>query len=273
MYKISELPLSVSISIFSAHRRIQRCTAAILAVFILFTLTFNYIYVLLVNRVWAFSLRDGLLLLLLYPLHFLYSVHGLFAVPSFVIMASQFVHVRQRYILQKMERLNRRLLMLNRKNPKCLTHQFLQLNGSLARLCAFTARCSAYWSPPLSAYFLGFTAIQCYMTYIVFFLPALPLVARSLFLYSLLEVEAAQFALVHQCAKVASNGTRLEKACGRFYLNLFVRRNHPTGATFDCCFALKAAHLQTARRLRPYSMRLLDNYRVTSKTFYAVGGK
>ena len=103
------------------------------------------------------------------------------------------------------------------------------------------------------------------MAYIVFFLPSLPLIARSLFLYSLLEVEAAQFALVHQCAKLATNGAKLEKACRQFYLASFV--NHKNNSK---SFALKAEHLQTARRLRPFSMHLLDNYRITSKTFYAV---
>lgn len=128
--------------------------------------------------------------------------------------------------------------------------------------------------------------MQCYLGYIAFFIAELPLAARCLFLYGLLEVQLAQFVLIMRCAKVAANSAQIERENGRFYVNIqqvclvqgellgnSVTISRKRWQLFDSYFILKAERLQLSGRLRPFAMRMLDNYLITSKTFYAVSNK
>ncbi|KAH9406339.1 Galectin, partial [Tyrophagus putrescentiae] len=93
-----------------------------------------------------------------------------------------------------------------------------------------------------------------------------------LFVYGLLLVETFHWALIHQCAKVATGNRCLKKANARFYKLVFLSsqqighlKNNQSSV-----FQIKAEWLQLHHRLHPFAVHLLDSYRITSKTFYLV---
>ena len=112
--------------------------------------------------------------------------------------------------------------------------------------------------------------MQCYLAYITLFADdRLPLIARLYFAYALFDVEALQYALLYQCAQVASLNGAIEAANRQFYLN-FQKMDNFKLVNGNGTAILKAEWLQSSGRLRPYAMLLLDNYRITVKTFYLV---
>ncbi|KAH9404164.1 hypothetical protein TYRP_014680 [Tyrophagus putrescentiae] len=71
------------------------------------------------------------------------------------------------------------------------------------------------------------------------------------------------------CSSVAKCNSAIEKANQKFYLAFFCPgafKSKPE--KLEKAIILKAELLQSSHRLRPYCMVLLDNYRITSKTFY-----
>lgn len=246
-----------------------------------FVLFFFYVHLFLVNAVYEWSLKDLILWVVVLPTLFAYDIYGFFGMATFVYVASQLVAIRQRALLESLKTLNKNLIFSKQNLNRLFSstwRDYLAANHSLADLCSDIDRFSAYWGAPLTVYFVGFITIQCYFAYILFFVKDVDLLNRIFFLYVLLQVELFQFVLISELAKVAKLSGRLEKACLGFYLAAFIikgrnsrRKLAKRSMNISIYFVLlKAEGLQLSGRLRAYSMHLLDNYRITSKTFYAV---
>lgn len=148
---------------------------------------------------------------------------GLFGAPAFVIIASQMINIRQKELLNQLTQLHDHLQTNNQKlkfksQKFSLWRIFLSVNRSLIKLSSDTDKCSSYFSAPLSAYFVGFITIQCYVAYIVFFAPSSYLLVKLFFFYCLLMVESSQFMLVKTLSKLTTCNNKLEKANAKFYL-------------------------------------------------------
>ncbi|KAH9398041.1 hypothetical protein TYRP_019415 [Tyrophagus putrescentiae] len=115
---------------------------------------------------------------------------------------------------------------------------------------------------------IGQITIQSYMAYITFFVSDIPLNSLVIFAYAAVFMEVIIFMLVYFSSKVAKCSSAIERANAQFFMNFSQLGGFkfylPKGQV------LKAEWLQSAHRLRPYCMVLLDNYRITSKTFYLV---
>ncbi len=194
-------------------------------------------------------------------------------------MATQFAHIRQRALLKRFTFLNNQIIKQKSKRNLITLHficknRFLELNKNLAYLAKNFKQFSAFWVVPLSTHFAALIAVQCYLAYISFFVTRLFVFLRILLIYGLFLAEALQWALIHRCAKVATENRRLEKVNARFYSLLFINskeNKHFTKSKNQVIFQIKAEWLGSHHRLRPFVMHLLDNCRITSKTFYFVG--
>lgn len=90
-------------------------------------------------------------------------------------------------------------------------------------------------------------------------------------------METLQYALIFQCARVAKANDRQERISLRLYLanclhliNKKVNGINFGGGNCKVSTLLKVESFTLCRRLRPYCLYLLDDYRITSKTFYVV---
>lgn len=90
-------------------------------------------------------------------------------------------------------------------------------------------------------------------------------------------METLQYALIFQCARVAKANDRQERISLRLYLanclhliNKKVNGINFGGVNCKVSTLLKVESFTLCRRLRPYCLYLLDDYRITSKTFYVV---
>ncbi len=197
----------------------------------------------MVNAVYELtSPKDLLVLLFLLPLHVLYMIYGVVAVPLFTILVTQLLNIRQKALLAQFNALCERSTLKRSKESKKesktgepsqlanlanLTRQYYLLNEQLNSLCADICAISVYWARPLTMNTVGFVAIQCYMAYIVFFKPGdTPLFATAFFSLDLAQVELVQFVLIGQCAKVATRSGRLEAANRRFFKAAFQANNN-----------------------------------------------
>lgn len=202
-------------SVIFLHFFFSVCFSAILT----FSSTSNGRVLLIYSFVW----------IIFFPLHVFYIFYGYQAVPAAVIFGSHIVHLRQMALLNAFKQLIIRL-KTKKKSEKYLTNNFdhshflpryLLFNRRLAKLASDIKQYSEYWSIPLSGYFSGFLAMQCYLAYIVFFIPLSNTFSQLFFVYSLLTLETLQWALIFQCAKVAKTNNRLEKINYCFYLTSF----------------------------------------------------
>ena len=253
---------SVSANILTTHRRLHRLLFQTIFIIWAIALSFCYVYGIALNGAYqltASSPGDALfLLLLLCPLLVAYLFYGLFGVSLFVVMASAFLHIRQRHLLTRLQTLERTFLDQQKGAKKQLLPlrpaawklkrcwlQYLSVNGSAIRsLMADIERYSQLWATTLTVYLSGFISLQCYAVYIVFFMRDVPFISKFLFFYGLLEVEVAQFALVHQCAKVArANGAieRVNRRLGFRLSRLYLKR--PSVEGVDCRNLLKVPRL------------------------------
>ncbi|KAH9396760.1 hypothetical protein TYRP_003056 [Tyrophagus putrescentiae] len=230
----------------------------------LFVSGFCYVHVLLINSAFEGTLMEVLLWTVLYPASVFYLIYIMFAITLFIVLTCKFIQFRQQSLLGRLQRLARRqgaskreLEQRRGRNGRrrsslaqVLTsiHSFWaayeQLNGDLLRLCGHIRQSSAFWSPFLSVYFAGQIVIQCYVVYICFFIPSLPTVVKVMAIACFTLFLILLFAMISTCAQVAALNDGLERA--------------------------NAEWLQTSGRLEPYCMVLLDNYAISSKTFYLV---
>ena len=163
---------------------------------------------------------------------------------------------------------------MNRKKNTSLGklwQQYIAVNQAVNDLCSDIGNWSTFWSASLTIFFIGFITLQCYLFYIVTFVPTLPFIWRSYFITALFNVTVFQFSIIQMCSSVAKCNSAIEKANQKFYLAFFCPgafKSKPE--KLEKAIILKAELLQSSHRLRPYCMVLLDNYRITSKTFYMV---
>lgn len=188
---------------------------------------------------------------------FPFFLSGLFCVPIFILMASQCLAIRQKAAIEQlniiitemeMQTNQRRGRGINSQLTSLFFSQFLHTEQSTLSLCSDIGRVSNCWSWSLTAFFAGFIAIQCYTAYVAFLVKKLPLFGRVFMLYGLLEMQLVQFALLHQCAKVATNGDRMERLNRRLYQTLFLSRTAGFGGPVNRLFLLKVL---------PFSCRLI----------------
>ncbi len=167
--------------------------------------------------------------------------------PIFILMASQCLAIRQKtaieqlnIILTEVEMQKNQQRGINSRLTSLFFSQFLHTKRqSTVGLCSDIGRVSNCWSWSLTAFFAGFIAIQCYTAYVAFLVKKLPVFGRVFMLYGLLEMQLVQFALLHQCAKVATNGDRMERLNRRLYQTLFLSRIAGFGGRANRLFLLK----------------------------------
>ncbi|KAH9390403.1 hypothetical protein TYRP_023107 [Tyrophagus putrescentiae] len=228
-FRGKRLSPDISAAILLYHRRFQAFFAFYFTFTFVFVLTFNLVHVLLINAVYTVSLRNGLLILLFFPLHLFYTMYTSFYMMHFPLMDSQFLCIRQQ--------------ALSKSLNKLLQYSSNRVGDDFD------------------------ITIQSYMAYITFFVNDIPLNSLVMFAYAAVFMEIIIFMLVFFCCKVAQCSGALERANAQFCMAFLQKggfKNFPKG------LILKAEWLQSAHRLRPYCMVLLDNYRITSKTFYLV---
>ena len=102
---------------------------------------------------------------------------------------------------------------------------YLQINRFLAALMTDIENCASYYSAVLSVYFVGFITIQCYLAYIVFFVPNLIFLVKLFVFYSLVLIEFFQLLLIQKFSKLTECNSKLEKANAKFYLLLNRNQN------------------------------------------------
>lgn len=152
------------------------------------------------------------------------------------MLANQFLVVRQKALLASLTSLNQKLqsFQSQEKVPRSLDHvwaAFIVLNRSLNKCCTDVHRTATYWSLPLSVYFLLFITLNCYLTYIVFFVKHAHLAAHALFVYGLVEVEAGLYFVVALCARLSKMNRKVEKGCGNFYRTFLWQKGFAVGGS------------------------------------------
>lgn len=144
--------------------------------------------------------------------------------PAFVIMSSQFLHIRQQYLETKFTLLNESLNKCKSSQLHSVLQKYFALNKSLAILCSDIEQCSTYWTTPLTVYFIGYITLGSYFVFIVFFLPNLDFFVVIFFWYTLIIIEVFQFLLVHEISKISKCSDKIEKINSKFYLQLFKQK-------------------------------------------------
>lgn len=148
--------------------------------------------------------------------------------PTFVIMSTQFFIIRQKDHLKKLKRINQKQIKQkfhqSRKKFTSVWKAYFATNQSITHLCENIKKSSDAWTAPFSAYFAGLISLQCYLMYILLFIPGLPFFSQFIFGYGFLVLLLSQFLLISQCAKVAKNGKQIESANLAFYMNLLCQQ-------------------------------------------------
>ena len=299
LFTVSELSSSLSLTILSTHKRIQKLFFLSTVSLYLFANVISYAHVLFINAVYTVSLKDALLWMIFFPLNLFYMFYGrwirlikktlknIFLILGYfwiftgAILTVQILHICQQFQLKQLNQLNEQFLSSRSSSSKQkskniffgrLWRQFISVNRSVIELAVDISHRSAFWSPSLTIYFFGFITFQCYLLYIVAFVPTLTFFWRSYFTLALVNWTVFQIYVIQVCSVVVRCNGAIERANRKFYLEFFLCagafKTKPKKLTKT--LILKAEWLQSSHRLRPYCMVLLDNYRITSQTFYLV---
>lgn len=164
----------------------------------------------------------------------LYTIHGLFGLIIFVILATKFLQLRQQAVVEKFGRLNSSLCLKGRRRlsftPNAkeerdktevarIWREYTHLNGEVIELCNHIKQYSTFWSPYLTVYLAGQISLQCYLAIIGLFATTLPFIQRALALYTFAENALAIFMLIQSCANIVKLNEAIEEANYKFYLH------------------------------------------------------
>lgn len=212
--------------------------------------------------------------LFLYPLYFYYVCYGMFCPQMFIILSSRYICVRQKYLLNQMEQINRRLLMRQGVEGRLtfLSYwlRFEKINREIIHLCIVVREYTRFALPLLSMIIPFFIVIYCLCFGMVFFVTSLSPMFQRLFLAAAMGVNFILLFITYQCAAVVKGNNRFERENYVFYLNYFVRNCHLDQKLTRFRFRFKCESLCQRRRLRCYAFHLADGRRITTNTYNAV---
>ena len=141
-------------------------------------------------------------------------------------MAGNCLHILQKSALYRLQALTFKIGKMKNGPKKFVKSQqfwskFLATNKRIITICHHIEECSQYWRPFLTAYFLENITVQCYMTYVSFFVD-IPFLLRYLFLYGDIEFNISLFLLINSCTRVVRLNRRFEVENRKLYL-LFLK--------------------------------------------------
>lgn len=216
-------------------RRLQLAT---LLNFNLVAQLFSNTQVFFLHNVYEMSLFEAPIWLLLSPAIAFYILYALYGIIAFVIATSKYAHIRQKAVIGKLSRLNRRLGFGLEERPKTAKslrrfwRQFISLNRTVIGLCSDIEAFSRYWRHFLTILFGTFITMQCYLAYIVFFIPSLTFVQKYIFIYVIVEVDFILFFFIHYCAKLVKANGRIEGESRQFYVRFLLLGGGFEGESF-----------------------------------------
>lgn len=247
MIKGQSLHENVSKTITSFHKRLHRPAFTLFIFVIIFLNLFCYLFVFFVNAVYELSFVELTFWLLLYPLSIFYMVYTLCTITLFIIITCKFIQFRQRSLLERLNKLTKKVVIKEeyssrsahkRRNQKrSISNIYIyypwllyeQFNADLLHLCAHVEQTSIFWSPLLTVYFCSQIVFLCYVVYICFFIPGLPVIVKYITRSFLPVLVLLLFGTINTCARLVDLNDRLEQANARFcsqITKLFLIKNN-----------------------------------------------
>ena len=152
---------------------------------------------------------------------------------------------------------------------------FTRLNCRLVFLYRAIEDYSRYCDPFLGAIFPYYITVQCYIIYIIVFIPDFPPLQVAIMYVAFLECNLFLFATTHECAVIVRYSGGLVRLNRRFAFELnrklIVEKNFPS--VISQSKLVKAEGFLASRRLHRYAFTVFANFRITSKMYYMVNKK
>ncbi|KAH9403721.1 hypothetical protein TYRP_014911 [Tyrophagus putrescentiae] len=173
----------------------------------------------------------------------------------------KYLQFQQEYLFDEIHKLNEKLLHSSVNSVHFLVttaDQFCRLNGVILATCRNIEAVGRFWQPVLTILFPYFITVQCYLMYLAVFVE-MPFDERVIFALVQCEMTPIFFFLIKQSAKVVSNNGRFLRENRRFYLTLTRMASDKDEVNIESFII--------PHRFYSYAFKLLNEYRITSKTF------
>mgnify|MGYP007002762270 CR=1 FL=1 len=146
---------------------------------------------------------------------------------------------------------------------------FTRLNSRLVFLYRTIEDYSRYCDPFLGAIFPYYITVQCYIIYIIVFIPDFPPPLQVAIMYvAFLECNLFLFATTHECAVIVRYSGGLVRLNRRFAFEFNQKLMNFPSVISDQSKLVKAE--EASRRLHRYAFTVFANFRITSKMYYMV---
>ena len=155
-----------------------------------------------------------------------YNFAACYARISYIILASKYIQIRQRTLLEAFQRLNQKLCCCRRIRSRQLSpywSRYMSLNTHLDVTSRTIREYSRFCAPILSVILPYYITLQCYMLYINLFVKHISIAFKYAFCLGMLEVNGFLFLVMYYCSGVAKFNRKFEKLTRQFVF--YIRRH------------------------------------------------
>ena len=145
----------------------------------------------------------------------------------FVMMNSRYICIRQRYLLEQLSRVNRKMQQISSKNRlnKEYVYRYLKesfrLNSDSMQICRHIKIIGHFWSPFLSTMFSYYIFVICYLIYLTMFKKQLTIKESYVFICLLLQMAMLVILVIQQCSMVVTLNQQIMVENRKFFNNYF----------------------------------------------------
>ena len=153
----------------------------------------------------------------------------------FVMMASRYVSIRQKYAWQSLVRVNAKLGSKTRLSPECLLDcwtMYIRVNQDVMHICAQVRGYSRFWATFLTLTFPYYIFVPCYCFYVVAF-GKLDIRNQINYTLAVVEMTPSFYWLIRHCAQVVKYHGKICTANRRFYVAWRQANGHRVVAARD----------------------------------------
>src|SRR5699024_7440715 len=132
----------------------------------------------------------------------------------FIMLSANYMRIQQIFLKEKIESLTeliRKTQHTSRRiSPQIIWHRFNRINSEILNFFEQLRAVSQFWSPYLSAYFLGHISMEVFLFYAVIYNgKEFNLLLRSIFIYFTIEFMILMLAITAACSAIVRHNVQI----------------------------------------------------------------
>ena len=153
----------------------------------------------------------------------------------FVMMASKYITIRQKYAWRSLVRVNAKLASRRRPSRQCLLvcwTRYIRVNQGVLHVCLQVRAYSRFWASFLTITSPYYVIVPCYMFYVAVF-EQIDTLNQIIYYLAVTEMTLSFYCLIRHCSRVVKYHGKICTANRRFYVAWRQANGHRVVAARD----------------------------------------